>query len=380
MRVAVVHSYYSSDSPSGENQVVDAQIECLSAAGHDVLPILKWTDQEAKSRLYPLKAAASAAGYGRNDPTDSFERFKPDVVHVHNLFPNWGSSWVTRTAVPVVATMHNFRAVCASALLWRDGHDCEDCLTHSAAKAVEHRCYRDSTAATVPLAWATRSSGRHSPILNSANAIVTLNPRATSLFQGLRPEMLIREIPNFAAEFGTSEASRNREQWIFVGRLVPEKGVSWLLQNWPHSQKLTFVGSGPLSHEVIRAEKEFPNVFRYKGQMASREVRDLIAGSVGLVLPSLWSEGVPTVALEALQAGTPILISQNCASAPLLTADGAGETFALGVGSDALNARLERVKTSSTHRSSARTLYERHFSPPVWLEKIEALYSELAPN
>ena len=380
MRVAVVHSYYSSDSPSGENQVVDAQIECLIAAGHDVLPVLKRTDEEAKSPLYPLKAAASAAGYGRSDPTDLIDRFDPHVVHVHNLFPNWGTSWVTRTAAPVVATMHNFRAVCASALLWRDGHDCQDCLTYSAVKAVEHKCYRNSVPATVPLAWATRSSGRHSPILNSASALVTLNPRATSLFRNLRPAALTREIPNFAAEFGALDAERQRDSWIFVGRLVPEKGVSWLLQNWPRSQKLTFVGSGPLAREVTRAVEEFPNVFRYKGQIEPDEVRDLIAGSVGLVIPSLWSEGVPTVALEALQAGTPIVISENCASASLLTADGAGETFGLDIGSDDLNACLNRLKASQTHRGNARSLYETHFSPLVWLEKIEALYFEVICN
>ncbi|WP_235386908.1 glycosyltransferase family 4 protein [Rhodococcus sp. B7740] len=213
--------------------------------------------------------------------------------------------------------------------------------------------------------------------MNSANAIVTLNARATSLFQNLRPDTLTREIPNFAAEFGTVEAICKRDSWVFVGRLVPEKGVSWLLQNWPHSQKLTFVGSGPLSREVIRAEKEFPNVFRYKGQMKSSEVRDLIAGSVGLVIPSLWSEGVPTVALEALQSGTPIVISENCASASSLTADGAGEMFPHSIEPDAFSVCLDRIKALDSYRHNARKLYEKRYAPGVWLAQIQDLYSRL---
>ena len=48
MRIALLHSFYASDSSSGENVVVDAQFQALSAAGHEVLLLGRRTDDEVQ--------------------------------------------------------------------------------------------------------------------------------------------------------------------------------------------------------------------------------------------------------------------------------------------------------------------------------------------
>ena len=60
--------------------------------------------------------------------------------------------------VPVVQSLHNFRLLCANALLFRDNMVCEDCLTKSVWEGIKHKCYKDSTVAT---ALVTRMMARH---------------------------------------------------------------------------------------------------------------------------------------------------------------------------------------------------------------------------
>ena len=63
--------------------------------------------------------------------------------------------------VPVVATMHNYRLVCSNGMFFRDGAVCHDCTKGLPVRAVVHGCYRDSRAATVPVALARVCTGRH---------------------------------------------------------------------------------------------------------------------------------------------------------------------------------------------------------------------------
>ena len=79
-------------------------------------------------RTYPLEAAATVATGLGPSPIEQLRRFRPDVVHVHNLFPNFGKRWLRTWDGPMVATMHNYRPICPAATLFRDGRVCRDCL------------------------------------------------------------------------------------------------------------------------------------------------------------------------------------------------------------------------------------------------------------
>ncbi len=127
MRIALVHSFYRSDAPSGENVVVMLQAEALRTAGHEVLLVSRHTDEEMRSRLYDVRSAVRVATGVGPDPTAQLRRFRPDVVHVHNLFPNFGERLLASWEGPLVATLHNFRPVCANALLFREGQVCTKC-------------------------------------------------------------------------------------------------------------------------------------------------------------------------------------------------------------------------------------------------------------
>ena len=87
IRIAMVHSFYSSAQPSGENTVVLNEVDALRRAGHEVALFAAHTDELEGEVFYKLRAGLRVAtGYGRN-PLKAIRDFSPDVVHVHNLFP-----------------------------------------------------------------------------------------------------------------------------------------------------------------------------------------------------------------------------------------------------------------------------------------------------
>ena len=113
---------------------------------------------------------------------------------------------------------------------------------------------------------------------------------------------------NFRREFSIED---NRSLVTFVGRFVPEKGISQLLKaaSSPvlieRNVSFLFCGDGPLKHAIENAGE---NVI-YVGRLSESDVAALLLQSNILCLPSR-SEGFSTCLLEAAACSTPILATR----------------------------------------------------------------------
>ena len=133
MRILLVHNRYRSATPSGENRVVDQEAEALGRAGHEVMRFGRSSDEiehwsRAKKASLPARVVWSRETH--RDLAATLREHRPDVVHVHNTFPLLSAAvlYACRdAAVPVVATMHNYRLACASGDFFRHGAVCHDC-------------------------------------------------------------------------------------------------------------------------------------------------------------------------------------------------------------------------------------------------------------
>ena len=258
MRVTVVHSFYAGDQPSGENVAVQLQVAALRRAGIATRLVSVATDDLATHRGYKLRTAAGVALGTGVDPTDEILAGRPDVVHVHNLFPNYSTRWLAGWRGPLVATIHNYRAMCAAGTLARDGHDCRECVgTRLALPALRHRCYHGSFAATMPMVAMLARGVPGNPLLQRADRVIFLAPRAQRIYleSGFdRPEAGIL-LPNFVAAQSIAEISqpyRATAPWVYAGRLAPEKGIVAALRAWPADVPLHVYGGGPDEAEVRR--------------------------------------------------------------------------------------------------------------------------------
>lgn len=370
MKVAIVHSFYRSGQPSGENLAVAAQIDALSQATVEVALVGRWSDREVRHTWDPVRVAMITATGRGGDPTGELRRLRPDLVHVHNLFPSMGTRWLRQWQGPIVATVHNYRPLCANGLLLRDGHLCTDCVSHGTLHAVRHGCYRDSRIATVPLAVATAGGARRNPVLQRADAVVFLSQAQRDIYVEAGLDVgKSHVIPNGIPDI-TARASPPRKGWMFAGRLTPEKGLSALLGIWPDTEPLAVWGTGPLAAQM---QATAPEAIRWcAGDRA--DVAQALAAAEGLVFPSLAMEAHPTVVIEALRAGTPIVARQATVAAALVERFGVGAVY--DGGAPSLRSALTFCRQGGSNlRSAARECYERNFTQDRWVDDLKSLYS-----
>jgi len=372
VRIAICHSFYSAAQPSGENRVVEDQVAALRGAGHEVLLVQRDTDA-LDGKLYGLRTGINVAlGSGFN-PTQELQQFQPDVVHVHNLFPNFGIGWIGKWHGPVVVSLHNYRAMCSNGLFFRDGRVCTVCSNGGAIRAVQYGCYRGSRVATVPVALSRSRTQKE--MLAGADAIITTSELSAEIVETfVLPGLPSIVIPNFGSG-DREDAGRPSEPrtWIAVGRFSPEKGFKELVTDWPDSERLIVIGDGPEWDSIVFAARG--KQIEVRSSVPRQSLRDQMLKSFSLVFPSRWYEADPQVVVEAMRVGLPVVSHYVNSVAPIVEKTGAGAVY----GSNAtLESALNRViENRASMSAAAQVTFDSRWTKEAWLLKIENLYSNL---
>jgi N-acetyl-alpha-D-glucosaminyl L-malate synthase BshA len=111
---------------------------------------------------------------------------------------------------------------------------------------------------------------------------------------------------------------------LFVGNLVWQKGVEYLIRAkefLSEDAEIIIVGYGPMSEE-LKAIVEFENIEGITFTGARTDVEKIMPAADVFVLPSL-SEGRPTVLLEAMASGKPV-VATNVGGIPEIVNDKIG--------------------------------------------------------
>ncbi len=378
MKVVVAHNRYSSAQPSGENTIVDAEIVQLRDAGVEVVPFLRSSDeiaalpaaQKALLPVSPIRAAPAQAALRELIRTE-----KPDLLHLHNPYPLI-SPWIVRTAqahgLPVVHTVHNYRQVCANGLYFRDGHVCQDCKGRAfPLPAVVHSCYRGSKAQSVVMATALTV---HRGTWRGVDRYLALTEAiAAHLREFGIPDDRITVKPNAIADPGPPAPLG--EGFLFAARLSAEKGLPLLLDAWARQPAgtLRIAGDGPLRGLAEAAAAERADVV-YLGPQDQAGVRAAMRDSAIVLVPSTWHDVLPTVILEALAAGRPVL-GTDLGGIPSLVGD-AGWT--VPPTADAVAAALPVARAGAPELAArARKRYESTFTPELITTRLVQVYRAL---
>ncbi|RKY22577.1 MAG: colanic acid biosynthesis glycosyltransferase WcaL [Planctomycetota bacterium] len=186
----------------------------------------------------------------------------------------------------------------------------------------------------------------------------------------------------------THPGARDAEHILAVGRLVPKKGFSYLLEAMSQllprrpGLRLTLVGDGDdrPALEARSAELGLSSVVTFTGARDQGEVRKLLSHATLMALPCVVAEdgnrdALPTVLLEALAAGLPV-VSTPVTGIPEIVDDGragrlvperdvAGLARALD---ELLSDADERGRLARAGRQRARQLFNMHSNASVLAE------------
>ena len=348
MRICMVASSYPRYPGDFAGSFVQALARALVARGHDVgvvapadpsvvaasedaIPVRRFSYSPFRS-VQPMgygkalegdqrlrwSAYACAAPYllsGLATTRRAVVRWRSQVVHAHWVLPNGplAAAAAHSAGVPMVTTLH--------------GSDLYLALR------------------SAPLRWLAASSLRASRLVTSCSP---------DLLQGARvlgaAESKLSLIPwgGDIARFAAGNGQAQRDRWgihsarpvvLAVGRMVEKKGFAHLLRAFQQmlascevepqtTPLLVLAGEGAQRADLVAMQVALglgDNV-QFCGQVSVDELPDVMAAADVVVVPSVVDgsgnqDGLPTVALEAMAAGKPVVASA-LGGLPLVVQDG----------------------------------------------------------
>lgn len=332
MKILLVHNFYGSSAPSGENMVYEAERELLRRHGHEVLEFTRRSDEIRSQGTWGLlKGALSTPWnpFSAHQLRQFLKQHQPDVMHVHNTFPLISPAiFHAAASLPVgrVLTLHNYRNVCAAGVPLRDGQVCTLCLEQrSAWPSLRHGCYRESRMTTLPLTAMITLHRALGTWQTEVDAFITLTEfqRDWLARAGLPPERMHVKPNYYPGNPPVVPWSERGDYAVVAGRLSEEKGLPSLVKAWvawgSDAPQLRIIGDGPLRKQLQGAASGSP--IRFLGQLPADETVSQIAHARLLVLPSECFEGFPMVVREAFAVGTPVAAS-NLGPLPFIIKQG----------------------------------------------------------
>ncbi len=308
MRVLMLHNRYR--ARGGEERAVIAITALLRRRGHHVELLERDSSSVGAGRA---ARAMLRGGVSEVEVEEAVARFRPDVVHAHNLHPlfGWRALAVARAGgARTVLHLHNYRLYCAIGVAFRDGAPCHECHGRNTLPGLMHRCRGGLPEAAV---YAAGLASQQRRLLAAAHRLVALSTRQATLLEahGLMPGRL-EVIPNFIpdTDFAVRSGAGEGGYALVAGRLVAEKGFDVAVMAAREARvPLVVAGTGP-DEQRLRGLAAGADV-RFEGWVTPQRMAELRGGAAMLLAPSLWEEVCPFSVLEALAAGVPVLVSDR---------------------------------------------------------------------
>lgn len=332
--ILLVHNRYRESG--GEDAVYEAEGSLLEARGHRVLRYERHNDELANASRIGMAADAIWNRRVHAEVEKLLERERPNVVHIHNIQAVISPAVhhaAHRSGAAVVQTLHNFRLLCPGGLFLRDGVPCEACLGSAVPwRAVRHACYRGDRAASAVVAGVLVAHRALGTWQRHVDALIALSGFARDRFVagGLPADRLHVKGGFVDPDPGAGEHADG--EWLYVGRLAPEKGIATLLAAWRQlagPTRLAVVGDGPLAAEVRAAAATDPRI-EWLGAQSRAQVLERMKRARALVLPSVCYENFPTVLVEAYATGLPVVASDIGSLRELVEEGVTGRRFEAG--------------------------------------------------
>jgi exopolysaccharide biosynthesis WecB/TagA/CpsF family protein len=398
MKILLVHNFYGSSAPSGENTVYAAERELLRQHGHAVIEFTRHSDEIINRGIFGTIQGALATPwnpFSKRALQSVLEKEKPDIMHVHNTFPLLSPSIfhaTKRLHTATVLTLHNYRTFCASGIPMHGDVSCTECLdTQSVSPSLKFSCYRKNRLATLPLAIMIALHRRVKTWEGHVDAFVVLSDfQKDKMAEAGLPAANIHVKPPFYANAPPPLLWEEREpKVIFIGRLGTEKGVQILLDAWKQwgreAPQLEIVGDGPERVKLQKSVKGngIEDKISFLGQLPFLEVQRRLRLVRLLVLPSLCFEGFPMTIIEAFSLGVPVAAS-DIGPLPNIVKDGeSGILFKPGDSLSLCHTMKEiwgRSDQLSSLGQGARQEFDKKYTADTNYEMLMKIYDAAMEN
>jgi glycosyltransferase involved in cell wall biosynthesis len=332
----------------------------------------------AAGAIYSLEAARRIRGL--------LALIRPQVAHAHNIYHHLSPSVLVelhRRDVPVVLTLHDLKLVCPAYKMHTQGAICEECRGGALRNVVRNRCIKNSTAMSA-LVWLESTVHKALDIYmrNVTRLVVPSRFFLAKFAEWGVDTSRFAHIPN-SIDVDAFEASEEPgDAFVYLGRLVPEKGVATLVKAAAKAQvRLRIIGTGPEEAALRRLAQDLGGDVEFTGYLSGGALRAAIGSARAVVVPSEWYENAPISVMEASAMARPIIGADIGGVPELIRPEETGFVFESG-NVDSLVAVLERVQRLEPARlrrigMAGRAWMRSEFSPTAYRDRMVRLYQEI---
>jgi len=331
MRILLLTQFYP-PVIGGEERHVQALAHALSARGHDVCVAMLWRAErpafDGKVRLRYVKGTVQRISGLFSDPDRRhappfpdpeltaglmavFAAERPDIVHAHNWLVHSFLPVSLFSGAPLILTMHDYGLVCAKKNAMRGGQLCDGAGSVRKCIPCASHHYGSAMAVAVTLGVAAAL-----PLQRRAVQTFIAVSRAVADFNGFAPDdpdCLV--IPNFVPDdVGAIDPAAPRldalpdgDFILFVGDLNQQKGLSTLVDSYAaleHAPPLVLIG-----RKCAETPARLPPGVQIIDRLPHALVKQAWSRCLFGVVPSIWRDPSPTVAMEGLAFGKPMIVS-----------------------------------------------------------------------
>lgn len=299
----------------GEESVINMTRSVLERHGHQAPVSMRSSRGIEKNAFRKVAAAANGifnfSAYYKMRKLAETER--PDIVHVHSVYPNFSPSVLMafrRERVPTILHVHSHILTCPNWYHLRKGKVCELCFGGK-----EHWCLLTNCRGSVPesAAYALRSTvARWLKLFrNNTTLFVTVSQflRDRLIKAGFSEER-IEILPNPVRSTGPKLVSLGGTgSYIgYSGRLSFEKGVNTLVEAARRcGLPVKIAGDGP---DMVELRRIAPSNVEFLGRLSGNELNSFYKESRFLVVPSRCYETFSLAVAEAMTFEKPVVASR----------------------------------------------------------------------
>ncbi len=238
-----------------------------------------------------------------------YNDFKPDIIHIHSFFNELSPSFLSAvTTTPCIMTLHDERiAVAATNQEARTGKKCArvmcpgclNCVGFKGMVFEKVRRFVQSLVLHKIKVFITPSIF----LYNRIEQNTTIRP-LQQLYNGF--QLLPQKPPTF------------QKNIAFIGRLSPDKGVEYLVKameivhrELPNAT-VSIVGNGEelVSLRHLTKLLQLERIITFYNEVPHTKVAEYIYNADIVCIPSTYPDNLPTVCIEAISAGRPVVASR----------------------------------------------------------------------
>jgi len=378
VRIGIIHSYYRSEFPSGENHTVNDIGKILADIGHEVSIWSFDSDSVVHSRKARIKQAIEILCQRKNK--NEFEKWLEvqDIIQIHNYFPGMTYSnlkSLLKSGIKINRVIHNYRKTCIQGNHFRLNTLCHKCNLSRRLPGIIRGCYNKSLLSSL---FVSRFSKRIETFESAVEIdYIAISETISKYLESIGIDQnKIHLIPNSVS--AATSISIKATDCVFFGRIEAEKGIFQLLDVWMFNSQLPtlhVIGSGTKLREVRRMAAPLKNVIIH-GAKYGDELEKILHNSKVAIFPALWEEPFGRTLVESLARGQAIAASTNFSQLNAFSEGINGSSFAME-GTECLQAIQKCLNLKIENQiERSQNIWKESFSPAAVSKFWEHYYSE----